>query len=314
MSTSSPPDMGETRLPQVLGGVFAAGSILLFILGFILYRRRLRLKARAREIEAHENLNGRPGSVLTRPMARTLSPQSFNSAYISSRGSSINSMDEIAQLLDPGSYGTGPDHTSSRTHESHGSSNSESSDITSQYPYHSLSSNPSLDLPEGPSPPELPRHNAIKRESAVIQMPARSGTQKSNSTTDSGNSRKTSRPESYFYTFVDGVMQPLDSHSDRYCSCVLSSECSYLMQEQSVLQERADALREEIVWLRRKVSSLPSDMKENEELLTTIHMREENVKRLEREINEGERERRQSDDIPHFSMDDMAMDYNRTLR
>ncbi len=84
------------------------------------------------------------------------------------------------------------------------------------------------------------------------------------------------------------------------------------MPDQIVLQERADALREEIVLLRRKVS-LSSDKRENEELLATIRLREEDLKRLDREI-EGEEKQRRSDDFPHFSMDNMVMDYSRISR
>ncbi|KAK0232697.1 hypothetical protein IW262DRAFT_16536 [Armillaria fumosa] len=314
-STSFRSDSGEeTRLPKVLGGVFAALSILLVILGLVLYRRHRRLKTRNHDIEARENFNRRSGSLLSRPtMARTQTLQSFSSAHISSRGSSINSIDEIVRLLDPSGHATGPDYASATTHESHESDDltrRESSDIASEHSYHSLTSNPFLDPPEGPLLPELPRPNAVKRKSSVVQSPARSRTQRSNGTTDSGTSRKTSRPESYFFMFVDGVMEPLDSRSDRYHSLVLSSECSFLMPDQIVLQERADALREDIVWLRRKVSSLPSDKRENEELLSTIRMREEDLKRLDREI-EGEEKQRQSDDFPHFSTDNMVMDYSR---
>ncbi|PBK61885.1 hypothetical protein ARMSODRAFT_616329 [Armillaria solidipes] len=302
--------MEETRLPQVLGGIFAALSILLVILGLVLYRRHRRLKARTHDIEARENFNRRSGGLLIRPtMTRTQSPQSFSSAYISST-------DEIVRLLDPSGHSTGPDYASATTHESHESNaltRRESSDIASEHSYHSLTSNPFLDPPEGPPPPELPRPNAVKRKSPVVQRPIRSGTQRSNDTIDSGTSRKTSRPESYFFMFVDGVMQPLDERSDRYRSLVLSSESSFLMPDQIVLQERADALHEEIVWLRRKVSSLPSDEKENEELLATIRMREEDLIRLDREI-EGEEKRRRSDDPTHFSMDDMVMDYSRISR
>ncbi|KAK0440770.1 hypothetical protein EV421DRAFT_762720 [Armillaria borealis] len=313
-SPSYPDSMEETRLPQVLGGIFAALSILLVILGLVLYRRHRRLKARTRDIEARENFNRRSGGLLTRPtMTRTQSPQSFSSAYISSSNSST---DEIVRLLDPSGHATGPDYASATTHESHESNalmRRESSDIASEHSYHSLTSNPFLDPPEGPPPPEFPRPNAVKRKSPVVQRPIRSRTQRSNDTIDSGTSRKTSRPESYFFMFVDGVMQPLDERSDRYRSLVLSSECSFLMPDQIVLQERADALREEIVWLRRKVSSLPSDEKENEELSTTIRMREEDLMRLDREI-EGEEKRRRSDDPTHFSMDDMVMDYSRISR
>ncbi|SJL10604.1 uncharacterized protein ARMOST_13994 [Armillaria ostoyae] len=314
-STSYPSDsMQETRLPQVLGGVFAALSILLVILGLVLYRRRRRLKARTCDIEARENFNRRFGGLLTRPtMTRTQSSQSFSSAYISSLSSSVDSTDEIVRLLDPSGHATGQDDASATTHGSHGLNaltRRESSDIASEHSYHSLASNPFLDAPEGPPPPELPRPNAVKQKSPVVQRPIRSGTQRSNGTIDSGTSRKTSRPESYFFMFVDEVMQPLDERSNRYRSLVLSSECSFLMADQIVLQERADALREEIVWLIRKVSSLPSDEKENEELLITIRMREEDLKRLDREI-EGEEKQRRSDDRPHCSMDYMVMDYSR---
>ncbi|KAK0245224.1 hypothetical protein EDD85DRAFT_10807 [Armillaria nabsnona] len=316
-STSYPYDsMEETRLPRVLGGVFAAVSILLVILGLVLYRRHRRLETRTRDIEARENFNRRSGGLLTRPtMTRTQSPQSFSSAYISSPSSSIYSTDEIVRLLDPSGHATGPDAASATTHESHESNaltRRESLDIASEHSYHSLTSNPFLDPPEGPPPPELPRPDAVKRKSPVVQRPTRSGTQRSNGTTDSETSRKTSRPESYFFMFVDGVMQPLDSRSDRYRSLVLSSECSFLMPDQIVLQERADALREEIVLLRRKIS-LSSDKRENEELLATIRLREEDLKRFDREM-ESEGKQRQSDDFPHFSMDDIVMDYSRTSR
>ncbi|KAK0475123.1 hypothetical protein IW261DRAFT_1647087 [Armillaria novae-zelandiae] len=91
-STSFPSDSGEeTRLPRVLGGVFAALSVLLMI------------------FEAHENFDRRSGSLLSRPtIARTQTPQSFSSARISSRGSSIDSIDEIVQLLDSSGHATGP--------------------------------------------------------------------------------------------------------------------------------------------------------------------------------------------------------------
>ncbi|PBK89220.1 hypothetical protein ARMGADRAFT_1083764 [Armillaria gallica] len=316
-STSYPSDsMEATRLPRVLGGVFAALSILLVILGLVLYRRHRRLKTRTRDIEARENSNRRSGGLLTRPtMTRTQPPQSFSSAYISSPSSSIYSTDEIVRLLDPSGHATGPDAASTTPHESHESNaltRRESLDIASEHSYHSLTSNPFLDPPEGPPPPELPRPDAVKRKSPVVQRPTRSGTQRSNGTTDSETSRKTSRPESYFFMFVDGAMQPLDSRSDRYRSLVLSSECSFLMSDQSVLQERADALREEIVLLRRKVS-LSSDKRENEELLATIHLREEDLKRLDREI-EGEEKQRQSDDFLHFSMGNIVTDYSRISR
>lgn len=318
VSTSYSSDsMEETRLHRILGGVFTALSILLVILGLVLCRRHRRLKARTRDIEAYENFNRRSGSLLTRPsMAGTQTSQSFSNAYTSSRISSIDSIDEIVRLLDPSGHATGPEYARTTAHESHESDHltrRESSDIASEHSYHSLTSNPFLDPPEGPLLPELPLPNAVKRKSSVVQSPARSATQRSNGTTDSGTSRKTSRPESYFFMFVDGVMQPLDSRSDRYRSLVLSSECSFLMPDQVVLQERADALHEEIVWLRRKVTSLPSDKGENEELLATIRMREENLKRLNREI-EGEARQRQSDSFPPFSRDDMVTDYSRISR
>ncbi|KAK0197934.1 hypothetical protein F5146DRAFT_64621 [Armillaria mellea] len=316
VSTSYPSNsMKDTHLPKVLGGVFAALSILLIILGLVLCRRHRRLKARTRDIEAHENFNRCSGSLLTRPsMAGTHTPQSFSNAYTSSRSSSTDSIDEIVRLLDPSGHATGPEYARTTAHESHESDHltrRESSDIASEHSYHSLTSNPFLDPPEGPLLPELPRPNAVKRKSSVVQSPARSVTQRSNGTTDSGASRKTSRPESYFFMFVDGVMQPLDSRSDRYRSLVLSSECSFLMPDQIVLQERADALHEEIVWLRRKVTSLPSDKGENEELLATIRMREEYLKRLNREIEGAET---QPDSFPPFSMDDMVTDYSRISR
>lgn len=309
--------MEETRLPKVLGGIFAALFILLVTLGLVLYRRHRRLKARNHDIEARENFNRRSGSLLSRPTrVRIQTLQSFSSAHISSRGSSIDSIDEIVRLLDPSEHAAGPDYPSATTHKIHESDDwtrRESSNIASEHPHHSLTSDPFLDSPEGPLLPELPRPNAVKRKSSVVQSPARSRTQRSNGTTDSGTSRKTSRPESYFFMFVDGVMEPLDSRSDRYHSLVLSSECSFLIPDQVVLQERADALREDIVWLRRKVSSLPSDKRETEELLATIRMREEHLKRLDREI-EGEEKQQRSDDFPHFSTDNMMMDYSRISR
>ncbi len=64
--------------------------------------------------------------------------------------------------------------------------------------------------------------------------------------------------------------------------------------------------------LRRKVSFIPSDKRENEELLATIRMREKDLKCLDREI-EGEEKQRRSD-VPSFSMDDMVMDYSRISR
>ncbi|KAG7450901.1 uncharacterized protein BT62DRAFT_543091 [Guyanagaster necrorhizus] len=313
-STSSSTYMDEQRLPKVLGGVFAAMSVSLFIIGFVLYRRHQRLKARAHDMETRGNPSRRSEGGLT--LTRTLSPQSFNNAHLSSRSSSINSIDEVMRPLNPAGHETTPSsYTGTRTHESHESSaltRQESSDITSEYSYHSLS-NPFLDSPEGSPRLELPLFNTAEQESPPVGPPTRSATQKSNGTADTGTSRKTSRPESYFFMFVDGVMQPLDSRSDRYRSLVLSSECSYLVPDQIVLQERADALREDIVQLKRKISSLPSDREQNEELLATIRMREEDVMRMDREIEE-EWKKRRSSDILRFSMDDVDMDYSRTSR